>query len=477
MNRLTFVAVSSLLVLCSCSNKDVYDEAAVEQKENANVVPDVDIAEVSDFKMTQAYTVPTQAGKVTVLTRGNDTLAVTDHAISINIPKTASIVNGMVSKAKATRSAMPDSAANADINKIVVRYQDVDSLSGYRPGSSITNDETIMMFEDSPVNCDYDYNDVVLLVKCKTTKQSDGTKLVNVAVKPLACGAQYNIKFGFDYEGQTSTTGNETKTSMAKSILLSSNVKKDFFNDGNRNTTGTYSSVITLKDYTIAQPFNPAISYIDDSIACVKFDRKSYQLKNEDKSIDTITVNNEGFYQFAPIKFSSTDNLDAIKFFIAPEIPLTYTKNSTYKMNGTTLTGKIKYTSIFTYKLYAGDCNLKAASLIPYGIAIPVTAITANGNIFWPYEGQPIWAGFTIFKNWLSSGNNGSWINTFNESDSFVSNGLTWNAKLLVRGASTSEMVLPSVEEYAAKVLEVVEAKKKSQETPKVEETITNAEQ
>ena len=94
MKNYVLLVVSSILALCSCSeNKDVYDSNVANQVANANAIPNVDIAEVSNFKMTQKYNVPIQAGKVTVITKGNDTLAITDHAITINIPKSASVVN------------------------------------------------------------------------------------------------------------------------------------------------------------------------------------------------------------------------------------------------------------------------------------------------------------------------------------------------------------------------------------------------
>jgi hypothetical protein len=490
MKKLLFFVLPTVMAICSCTtNKDVYDPEAADQIENANSIPNVSIGEVSNFKMTKEYNVPTIAGKVTVMIKGNDTLAVTDHAITVNIPKTSSVVVNNYAKARGTREKV-DSATSADVNKIMVNYVDADSLTDYKPNSSMVKEETIMMFEDSPVNCDYDYNDVVLLVKCKTFKNADNSKLVYVAVKPLAYGAQNNIKFGFDYQADDVTTlGNTTTTNSATGIILSNNVKRDFFGNKCINTTGTYSPVIPTKAYTLSKPFNPVINYLgdDSTIACVKYDRKSRERKIQKDlldgtSVDTVivdTFDNEGFYQFAPISFTSADNFDEknIKFFIAPEIPLTYTKTSTYTINGQTLSGKIKYTSIFTYKLYAGDCNLKSSTLIPYGIAIPVTQFGGSGYVYWPYEGQPIWEGFPRFKDWLTDENDSTWIKTPNPSDSFDVNGQSWNATLLVRGASAQELILSDSVDYCKDVLDLIDAAKKSTKTNKVEEQITDAEQ
>lgn|SRR5574344_1681972 len=475
MNKWLLFAVPSILALSSCSNdKDVYDQNAADQIANANAVPDVDIAEMSNFKMTKTYNVPVQAGMVTVVTKGKDTLAVTDHAITMNIPKAASVVNKSAAKQRTRGTETSDPDMTADAESIMVQYEDVNTLKGYVPGTSMAKEETVLMFEDSPVNCDYDYNDVVLLVKYTTTEKNS-KKYVSVAVKPLAFGAKYNIKFGFDYASVSTTEGNETKTTSSTGVVLSNNVKQDYFGGRTLNTTGTYSSVIPLKAYTINKPFVETISNLGDdghTLACVKYDRKSFE-QIDNKDTVTVSKDNEGFYQYAPIEVSS---FDGVKFFIAPEIPLTYTKTSTYTINGTTLTGKIKYTSVFTYKLYAGDCNLKAASLIPYGIAIPVTALT-KGYVFWPYETQPIWAGFPDFKNWLSASNDNSWINTYNESSSFDAGGQTWNASLLIKGAATTELVLPDVDGYATNVENAVEAAQKAENTKKVDETVTNAEQ
>lgn len=467
MKNFTLLIVSSILALSSCSdNKDVYDSNVADQV--ANAIPNVNIAEVSNFKMTQKYNVPIHAGKVTVITKGNDTLAITDHAISINIPKSASVVNQVISKAKTRGTAAEDSA----IDKIVVQYEDVDSLTGYVPGTAFKKEETVMMFEDNPINCDYDYNDVVLLVKSKMTDNNDGSCIVDVAVKPLAYGAKYNIKFGFDYASVSSTNGNATKTDRSTGIVLSNNVKRDFFDNREMNTTETYSPVIPLKDYTIEKPFTSSVFQLGDSIPCIKYDRKS-----EEQDTDSIVpIDHEGFYQFAPIKVTADSS--TIEFFIEPEIPLTYVKTSTFDFNGKTLSGKIKYTSIFSYKLYAGDCNMAKSSLIPFGIAIPLSALNYkdkgdNTFIYWPYESQPIWEGFPKFKEWLNSDNNGSWIKYPTESDSIHSGSQIWNASLLVRGASCSEMILQSENNS----LKVVDATQKTQEAKKVIETVTNAEE
>lgn len=83
MKNFTLLIVSSILALSSCSdNKDVYDSSVADQVANENVIPNVDIAEVSTFKMTQKYNVPVQTGKVTVITKGNDTLAITDQSMA-----------------------------------------------------------------------------------------------------------------------------------------------------------------------------------------------------------------------------------------------------------------------------------------------------------------------------------------------------------------------------------------------------------
>ncbi len=470
MKNFTLLIVSSILALSSCSdNKDVYDSKVVDQIANENVIPNVDIAEVSTFKMTQKYNVPIQAGKVTVITKGNDTLAITDHAITINIPKSASVVNQVSSNAKTRGTAAEDSA----IDKIVVQYEDVDSLTGYVPGTALKKEETVMMFEDNPINCDYDYNDVVLLVKTKmTNNKEDGSCIVEVAVKPLAYGAKYNIKFGFDYASVSSTNGNTTKTDRSTGIVLSNNVKRDFFDNREMNTTGTYSPVIPLKDYTIEKPFTSSAFQLGDSIPCIKYDRKS----EEQDTNSIVPIDHEGFYQFAPIKVTADSS--TIEFFIQPEIPLTYVKTSTLDFKGKTLSGKIKYTSIFSYKLYAGDCDLNASSLIPYGIAIPLSVLNLvkgqenNTFIYWPYESQPIWEGLPSFKNWLNSNNDGSWINDHeNVSKDFESGGQKWSASVLVRGASYSEMTLRSENDS----LQVVDATQNTLSSKKVNELITNA--
>ena len=206
----------------------------------------------------------------------------------------------------------------------------------------------------------------------------------------------------------------------------------------------------------------------------MKFDRKSYEEENteeENAKLNKVELNNEGFYQFATIEGEFTP--DKINFFIRPVITVTYYKTDNYEIGGNKLTGKIKYTSDFKYKLYAGDYNKQAKDKVPFGISIPVSSLKTNNvdYIYWPYETQPIWAGYPNFSDWLSENNDGSWIKnpqvegTFND---------TWNASLLIKGEATSNLKLPNVNKYASE-LKAIEAKmiqeKLAKESEEVKET------
>lgn len=488
MKKLYFFGLASVLAFTSCSEKDYFDQDAVDARDNQGVLIDVELGEVATYKMTQEYTVPVKAGKVSVLTYGKDTLAITDRPVTLNIPK---MLNSSVAKV-VTRSGDSLNTEEAAIDKIVLEYRDAAELTNYKPGTTLTNEETVLMFEDDP-KCDYDYNDVVLLVKCRTLSEGENT-LVNIAVKPLACSAANNIKFGFDYEytEQDTTTADSKviKTVDTKGIVLSNNVRKDFFNssNGNINTQQNYSPIIPLKDYKLDTTFGYTNRQSNDSMpAIVKFDRKSYietdTIKvGEKDSIakDTIKIDNEGFYQLAPIEFTGAFDVSKIKFYIAPEVELSYVKTTTTEVNGTKLTGKIRFSSIFTYKLYAGDCNLKSNSLVPLGISIPVKMLKnpndstpENTHLYWPYERMPIWAGLTKFNEWLSEDNDGSWINEINETASFTASGLKWDAKLLVQGASVAQMKFNDIVNCKKDYDEMKKYKKKASDISVTEKKVT----
>lgn len=183
MRKEPLFLLTSLLFLGSCMENDLYvgEEYVVDNK----------------YMMQESYSVPLQSGKITVVTLGKDTLAVTDSPLTIDVPI------GTTTRATSVQSNFVDYA----------------SLPEFKTGTQVITGEHLFWFEDSR-KCDYDYNDLVLNVHAELTKNDAGIpselNTYNIRVRGIALGSTKTIGFGF-----TDVNGVD--------FDLTDNVRRDYF--------------------------------------------------------------------------------------------------------------------------------------------------------------------------------------------------------------------------------------------------------
>jgi hypothetical protein len=174
------------------------------------------------FKMTQDYVVPVKTGLVTVVTRGADTLCITDRPNqTIQIPKTDA---GIV----ATKSDDDDD----DDDKIEVNYIPSSEINGYQKNLFKCEQDYLLFFEDTKEG-DYDYNDLVLYARLYHYDDYYTGAKTYLFIKPIAYGATKKIAFGI--EGDKNSA-----------MLITDDVQKDLFlgKAPFTNTKGSFTEVI-----------------------------------------------------------------------------------------------------------------------------------------------------------------------------------------------------------------------------------------
>ncbi len=213
-----WIACLGVCMLMACE-KDLY--------KGENIVND------NKFMMQEPYSVPLQNGSIAVVTLGDDTLAVTDIPLTIDVPLGSS----------------PLTRAD-DNSRVRVSYTEYADMPEFVAGSFIEGSNHVMMFEDSKT-ADYDYNDLILHVKMLLSGSLNGKQTYQFKVRGLALGSGQRIGFGF-------TDGNEIDYD------LSDDVRRDYFNGqtgfintaaGRPFVSGIVSSENMENVYVNATPF------------------------------------------------------------------------------------------------------------------------------------------------------------------------------------------------------------------------------
>ena len=160
-----------------------------------------DVVNLSAIEPMADFAVPVRSGMASIVTLGEDTLAVTDEAVRIPVPRSA-----------------------LSANRIVVSYSDEDIFRNF---ASFKYWQYIS-FEDTR-SADYDYNDLVIHCMVKTDripKSGGGYQYKHlVAVQPVALGSSKNLGLGIMYRS-------DLGASALSEAVLSDNVRARLF-DGN----------------------------------------------------------------------------------------------------------------------------------------------------------------------------------------------------------------------------------------------------
>ncbi len=149
------------------------------------------------FMMQEPFTVPVQNGSIAVVTLGEDTLAITDVPLTINVPLGTSL----------TRAE----------GSIEVTYVDYAAMPEFTEGSYVATNNHTLLFEDSKT-ADYDFNDLILHVRTEENKKVNGAQAYKIYVRGLALGSSKQIGFGV-----TDRNGVD--------FDLTDNVRRDYFSN------------------------------------------------------------------------------------------------------------------------------------------------------------------------------------------------------------------------------------------------------
>lgn len=170
MEKYVFILVMFAVLTGSCKHDNLYQP---KQADFDNIVP------------FTSYEVPIEEGKVTIVTHGKDTLAITGIPMTIEVPK--ALVKDM------TKSA----------DGISVTYSDDPKFDGYKTKGTALSD-CVLMFEDTR-NGDCDYNDLIVWVQKREVKSwwPDYTMYCEFTIHPIALGAIKNFKLGVENEAGT----------------------------------------------------------------------------------------------------------------------------------------------------------------------------------------------------------------------------------------------------------------------------------
>lgn len=208
MIKKTLILTFGIIALSACVKSNV------EKKDDEVVISD-------SFKLTEDFVVPIKQGLVTVITRGKDTLCVTDLPNqTIQIPK------------------VDDTKSSSENSEIVISYVTSSDLKNFKKNSLKCEQDYLLFFEDTKEG-DYDYNDLVIYARLYHYHNSSEGQKTYLLIKPVAFGAAKTIAFGIE--------GNNNS-----SVLISSDVRKELFlnKDAFTNTKGSFVEVIPTDYYS-----------------------------------------------------------------------------------------------------------------------------------------------------------------------------------------------------------------------------------
>ncbi len=178
-------SVVACVVSLGCSNEtSVYKETEIDR---ASII--------DNCITTKDFQVPVKDGYTTVVKYGEDTLAVTNIDYTIEVPKTATIVE---SKNSSSAKSKVSTRATTDVADVVTYTYIANALMpDIEEGYAYAQYWQAVLFEDL-LNGDNDYNDLIIHVK-KESGYNTYTKKYNikVSIQPIALGSSNTIALGF----------------------------------------------------------------------------------------------------------------------------------------------------------------------------------------------------------------------------------------------------------------------------------------
>jgi len=185
------------------------------------------IDQLESLSENELVNIPYKEGYVTIVTYGEDTLAVASRENEtmflqkgIVLPE-GSYSTKLEQNTSNTRSIKSTNVTKADdidedaVDTYKVTYEDAKSFSGEE---NLSNNFYAVMFEDTK-NADYDYNDLIIHTKYLFHYDPYPTEVLDVYVQGIALGSSKTIKLGFYTQ-----TGKK---------YVSQNVREDLFSHEN----------------------------------------------------------------------------------------------------------------------------------------------------------------------------------------------------------------------------------------------------
>lgn len=166
MKNIALYSLMIAMITLSCDHRDVYQPKTA------------DFANIAPFA---TYEVPVKENAVTIVTYGDDTLAITGIPVTIEVPKYA--LNNIT---KSTQD-------------IKIQYSNDPKFEGYKDCGT-TQGKFTLFFEDTRSG-DNDYNDLIISVERKELNYGDPV-VCSFEIFPIAMGATKKFKLGF-IEGDT----------------------------------------------------------------------------------------------------------------------------------------------------------------------------------------------------------------------------------------------------------------------------------
>ena len=229
MKKVIFIAMAILVAIACTHDKNIYTE------------PQERIAYCEAF---ENYEVPVKAGYTTIVTEGDDTLAVVNEPTTIKIPK---------------GSILP-SRGESGIKVDFAILNNVDTYSQYWQA---------VMFEDTEYG-DYDYNDLVIHVKNVLGNGGKEWDLHNIYIQPIALGGGKTIKLGCILpDNSEHIITEDVRTDLFHGA-------KGFINTVNDNTPIRYKLMPQITNYKLAKGTKKSIAWF------IEVDGKRYYAVTSD---------------------------------------------------------------------------------------------------------------------------------------------------------------------------------------------------
>lgn len=198
--RFIFIFMMIAAVAISCDRNDVYRPKTADFE---NIAP------------FASYEVPTKEGEVTIVTYGDDTLAITGIPMVIEVPK----------------YALRNTTKSGD--GIKVQYSTDAKFEGYKDTG--TSQARFTLFFEDTRNGDDDYNDMILAIN-RTEVINKDIVTCRFEIYPIALGATKDFKLGFVEERN------------GKEIIVAENCRRDLFG-GRTGFINTVPEIAMVTDF------------------------------------------------------------------------------------------------------------------------------------------------------------------------------------------------------------------------------------